>query len=120
MIKKAADLKKMRATGMRGGNGTVDMTHFLEEAESFGTGRLFAIATMPPGSSIGKHMHEGNFEIYYILKGAAHVMDNDEPGILEAGDVMVCEDGDTHSIENRGDEDLVALFLVIYTDRKDA
>lgn len=115
MIKKAGELRHSADSNMRGGNGTVEMIHFMEKADSFGTGRLFSLATLPPGASIGTHKHEGEFEIYYILKGTAHVMDNDAPGILEPGDCMVCLDGDSHSIENRGDTPVEALFLVLHT-----
>lgn len=115
MIKKASALRHSADSNLRGGAGTVAMTHFLEKADSFGAGRLFSIATLPPGASIGMHKHEGEYEIYYILKGTAQVMDNDVPGVLDAGDCMICLDGDSHSIENSGAEDLVALFLVLYT-----
>lgn len=115
MITKASDLRHTSSSEMRGGKGTVAMTHFLEQADSQGAGRLFVYTVMPPGSSIGKHIHEGEYEVYYILEGVAHVMDNDEPGILEPGDCMICKDGDTHSIENRGDADLKAIFLILHT-----
>lgn len=114
MIKKASAQQRTSGTEMRGGKGTVDMTHFLEQAESHGAGRLFAVATIPPGASIGMHPHVGEYEVYYILEGVAHVMDNDVPGVLEPGDCMVCEDGDSHSIENRGDRDVKALFLILH------
>jgi mannose-6-phosphate isomerase-like protein (cupin superfamily) len=115
MITKARDLARTSGSNLRGGNGTIDMLHIIKGEESFGTGRLFALATLPPGASIGAHKHEGEYEIYYILQGTAHVMDNDVPGVLETGDCMVCKDGDSHSIENRGDIDVQALFLVINT-----
>ena len=115
MIKRAKDLRNSSDEKLRGGNGVVNMIHFFEKAENPAVGRLFAKATLPSGSSIGKHKHEGEFEIYYILKGTAHVMDNDKPGVLEPGDCMVCLDGDTHSIENRGTEPVEALFLVLNT-----
>lgn len=103
---------------MRGGAGTVEMVHFLEKEESFGKGRLFSVAVIPPGASIGKHTHTGDFEIYYILKGVAHVMDNDAPAVLEPGDRMLCVEGDSHSIENRGTETVECLCIVLYDEKK--
>lgn len=99
---------------MRSGNLTVGIRHFLEQDQSAGAGRMFAVATIPPGGSIGPHKHEGDFEVYYILRGAAHVTDNGEPGVLHPGDCMLCRDGDSHSIENRGAGDLEFVALVLY------
>lgn len=115
MITKARDHKRTSHEKLRDGNGIVEMLHFLDQEGSFGSGRLFSLATLPPGASIGMHKHEGEYELYYILKGVAHVMDNDVPGILETGDCMICADGDSHSIENRGAEEVQALFLIIFT-----
>ncbi|MDR1533663.1 MAG: cupin domain-containing protein [Planctomycetota bacterium] len=117
MIRKGKDHKRSQHENLRGGKGKLEMTHFFEEAESSGTGRIFARATIPPGSSIGEHPHNGEFEIYYLLKGVVQVTDNGKPGILEAGDTMLCKNGDTHSIENKSGQDAEILFLVLYDKR---
>lgn len=114
MIKKAGAMRRTSQDNMRGGNGTVSMLHYLDPAEARDKGRLFAIATLPPGASIGKHTHEGEFEIYHVLKGTATVTDNDVPAILEAGDCMVCYNGDNHSIANNTDADLEVLFTILF------
>ena len=114
MIRKAKDHRKSKHEKLRDGKGTLEMIHFFEEAESYDTGKIFARAVIPPGSSIGTHTHEGNFEVYYMLKGTAHVTDNGVPGILETGDTMLCRNGDNHSLENRSAEDIEVLFLVLY------
>lgn len=114
MIKKLADMRHESRENMRGGNGTVTMVHFLEPDEARQKGRLFAIATFPPGASIGEHPHQGEFEIYQILKGTATVADNGETATLSAGDCMVCYDGNRHSIANDTDEELEVLFTVIF------
>jgi Mannose-6-phosphate isomerase len=116
MIKKAKDMRRTAQEKLRGGNGTVHMTHFLEPEESFETGRVFALATLPPGAGIGEHTHEGEYEIYQMLKGTASITDNGVPALLEEGDCMVCKNGDRHSIENKTNEDIQVLFLVIYCD----
>ena len=115
MITKAKDLRRSSFDKLRNGKGVVEMLNFFEEEQSGGVGRLFSVATLAPGVSIGEHKHEGNFEIYYIFQGSAQVTDNGVPGVLEPGDMMLCKDGDSHSIENKGTEDLVVLFLVLYT-----
>lgn len=99
---------------MRDGNGRIGIRHIIEEEQSTGAGRLFAVMTIPPGASIGLHTHDKDFEIYYILKGTAHVTDNGIQGVLHVGDSMLCKRGDNHSIENRGYEDIEFVALVLY------
>lgn len=116
MIKKACDIRHNDEVELRGGRGTLEIVNFLEKEESGGVGRLFAVSIIPPGCSIGTHRHEGDFEVYYMLKGRAHVVDNGVPGVLEPGDCMVCRDGDTHSIENRGDVTVEYIALILYSN----
>lgn len=117
MITRASELTKTAPENLRGGNGVINMIHFLNPEDSYNTGRMFSVATIPPGSSIGKHIHEGEFEIYYVLKGTVSVMDNDQPDVMNAGDCMICRDGDTHSIENKSNEDAEVLFVVLFTKK---
>ncbi len=117
MIVKAKDLKHTAPENLRDGKGVINMTHFLNPEDSYGTGRLFSVATIPPGSSIGTHDHVGEFEIYYVLEGTVNVADNGLPAVLNAGDCMICRDGDNHSIENASDREAKVLFLVLFTKK---
>jgi len=118
MIRKAQEQRRSLEPRLKGGNDTVRLVHFLEEAQAYGTGRLFGISIIPPGGSIGYHKHTGDFEIYYILKGTAKVVDNGVEDILYPGDSMTCREGDSHSIENNGDCDLEYVAIILYTQRK--
>lgn len=116
MYKHSADLKQIIHKEFRGGKGEITMTHFLsDEPYVSSIGRLFAKTTIPPGSSVGLHAHEGDFECYYILSGQAKVWDDGTEVLLTAGDVHVCEDGKSHGIENIGTEDLVYIALILYS-----
>ena len=115
MITKSKDLRVSEHDKLRDGNGKIYMQHFMEEADSGGTGRLFVMATIPPGSSIGPHTHVGDFDAYYVLDGNVEVTDNGVPGTLAPGDFMICKDGDSHSVENKSDKDAKIIMLVIYT-----
>ena len=83
---------------MAGGKGSCRVHHILRAEDAYGAGRLFAVNTLQPGSSIGVHDHHGEFEIYYILDGIATITDNGEVYELQAGDMMECRDGDSHGI----------------------
>ena len=113
MIRKAKDHRRHQEVNLRGGVGTLDYINFMEKDEAYGTGRLFAVTTIPAGCSIGNHGHEGEFELYYILKGTAKANDNGTEVILEAGDTMICKDGESHSIENIGEGDLEYVAVIL-------
>jgi mannose-6-phosphate isomerase-like protein (cupin superfamily) len=115
MIRKAVDLRIKLEPNLKGGRDTTRIINILESETMYGTGRLFGVSVIPPGGSIGKHTHEGDFETYYILKGRARVNDNGVIEELESGDMTQCKDGDFHSIENIGDTDLEYIAVILYT-----
>ena len=119
MIRKAHDQRRSVEHELKGGRDTTRLVHFLEPPEAYGTGRLFAISIIPPGGSINCHIHTGDFEIYYILKGTAKVVDNGIEDILYPGDSMFCREGDFHSIENPGNCDLEYVAIILYTKQKE-
>jgi mannose-6-phosphate isomerase-like protein (cupin superfamily) len=119
VIQKHAELKTDVQKELRGGKGQVFMEHFLDLHKAGGAGRLFCKTVIPPGASIGVHKHEGDCEVYYILKGEAVVMDNGTPVKLGPGDVNFCRDGETHGIENVGSDDLEYIAVILYTKQKE-
>lgn len=76
--------------------------------------RLYMKRTLEKGCSIGFHPHRGDEEIYYILSG--HGLYTNKAGHWDAGpgDALFCPNGDSHSIVNAEDTDLVMIGLVIY------
>lgn len=119
MILKASDMKVAVNNEFLGGKGTLTNTHFLNNEDTCGAGRLFVKSMLTPGSSIGYHTHKGDFENYYILTGKALVNDNGVEHILEPGDSILCKNGESHSIENVGDTDLEYIALIIF-DKENA
>ena len=119
MIKKSAEITEQVLTNLRGGIGDIKLFHFMNEQEARGAGRVFAHIVIPPGNSVGEHTHEGDMEAYYILKGKALLLENEEEVILEAGDCNICADGGSHGIKNIGDEDLEFIAIVLYTKQRE-
>lgn len=76
-------------------------------------GRLFSIMSLDPGSSIGKHTHINEIEIYHILEGTGSIYDNSEEVIVKPGDVHITKSGEIHSIQNIGDTTLKFIALII-------
>ena len=68
--------------------------------------------TLPPQATIGKHTHEGDSEIIYILSGHGSVLDDGDLLPLEAGQCHYCPKGHEHSLINDSDGDLVFFAVV--------
>lgn len=111
---KKEDMDVLVAEHRMNGKGSVSIRTFLPAEESYGTGRIFATFTLQPGCSIGYHKHEGEFEVYYITKGTATVVEDGETYTLKAGDMMQCKDGSSHSIENCTNEEMEFIGLILF------
>lgn len=100
---------------IRGGIGEAEMHKILTgEEELYGKGRMFNHIYLAPGNSIGIHQHDGDNEIYYILKGTGEYNDNGTIMQINAGDTTICNDGETHGLVNNGTETLEAIALILY------
>ena len=61
---------------MRGGDGTVKITEIVPQEEMFGKARMFSTILLEPGCSIGDHEHNGECEIFYVVRGTGTYNDN--------------------------------------------
>ncbi len=113
MIKRANEMVTDLKHQMRGGNGTVELTHIFKQDELTGKARLFARITLNQGCSIGLHEHINEEEIYYIIKGRAIVNDNGNISQVTAGDAVLTGNGASHSIENKEAEPLVMIACIL-------
>ncbi|NLY86373.1 MAG: cupin domain-containing protein, partial [Tissierellia bacterium] len=93
MIKRADELRRDTVEGLMGGEGVVNRIHLLEVEDFHGKGRLYARHILEPGHSIGFHVHKGEQEAYFILKGEGLYSDNGEEVTVKAGDFCLCRSG---------------------------
>ena len=97
------------------GKGEIFITHLLTPKEMAGKCAMFASVRVPVGASLNVHQHVDNNETYYILQGTGLYTDNGETYTVKAPATTFCADGDTHGIENVGDDDLIFIALIINT-----
>ena len=114
MVRRKEDCPVALREQMRGGNGTVKITDYVNKEELYNKGRLFADITLEPGCGIGEHVHEGEEEIFVVTQGEVVYNDNGEEKICKVGDVLICNDGEKHSIRNEGSvpASVVALIML--------
>jgi len=103
---------------LQNGEGAPLCRTILPKEEAAGSGRLFAVFTLQPGESIGYHTHEGEFEIYYVIRGTGTVTENGEVYELRPGDMAQCKNGSSHGIRNAGNEELEFLAVILYDREK--
>jgi len=114
MVKHADGQKTAVNENMRGGNGSVLLTHFLDKEEMNGKGRLFSRITLDKGCSIGYHEHIGESEIFAVISGGGIFNDNGTECAVEAGDVLITQSGQGHAIACAGDCPLELIALILY------
>jgi mannose-6-phosphate isomerase-like protein (cupin superfamily) len=96
-----------------GGNGDIDIKVLATADEMYKGARLFNHVTLNPGCSLGYHPHEHETEFYYILKGEAVFNDNGTEVVLHPGDLGATGYGQCHSLENRTNEIVEFIALIV-------
>ncbi len=115
-IKRRDDVTVVTAPAF-GGNGAVENHKILNGPEDmFGKGRLFNHGILNPGCEVGWHIHHGDCETYYILKGRGEYSDNGTIVEVGPGDVTFVGDGEGHAMRCISDEPLEMIALILYTD----
>lgn len=113
LIKPANEMKVEERVNMRGGDGTVTIRHLFSGEELGANARLSAHITLPPGASIGSHAHEGERELFYIIKGEAVLTENGQDYLMKSGDSSLTGGGGFHAVANRKEEPLEMIALII-------
>lgn len=98
-----------------GGTGKVTMTEILSLAALDGKGSFFSTITIPPGGSVGYHVHKGEVETILVVAGAGETDDGGGAVPFRAGDVLRVADGDGHAIRAVGTQPVELVCLVLYT-----
>jgi Cupin domain len=68
---------------------------------------------IPPGSSIGRHEHQGNEEIYYIAGGTPLMTVDDRNERLKPGSFAVVRDGGSHKLQNDTTESVKIVIIQV-------
>jgi len=113
MITKAIDLPAEQRERMRGGEGTMQISHAAAAGALPPGLRLYARLTLPPGASIGEHAHEHETELFYVLRGQGEMLDGGAWAPLSPGDATSTGGGKTHALRNTGEEPFVLMATIV-------
>lgn len=97
-----------------GGSGKMTGYKILNPDEMMQKGRLFNHCMLGKDDEVAWHVHSGDGEAYYILKGKATYSDNGAMTELLPGDMSMVYPGEGHSIRNDQDEPLEFIALILF------
>ena len=114
MVRRSEE-KTVEVKKLFGGEGEVEMHRILNGSdEMYGKGRVFSHVHLAPGCEVGWHIHHGDGETYYILRGRGLYNDNGTEFEVGPGDVTFVDAEEGHALKNIGEEDLEAIALILF------
>ena len=75
--------------------------------------RMFSHVSLLPGETVEYHVHNDEFESYYILSGNALYNDNGKELHISEGTVTFTPSGEGHGITNIGENNLEFIALIV-------
>jgi mannose-6-phosphate isomerase-like protein (cupin superfamily) len=97
--------------GMNGGRGEVFYERVLGPSTYFGNWAFVDHYVLAAGATLGRHVHKGTEEIYYVMNGEGAVTVGGETEKLGTWDAVPIRVNEIHSFENTGARDLE--FMVV-------
>lgn len=93
-----------------------EINAIVDKQELYGNGSMFAHVRLETGAVVDWHVHNGEVEYYYILKGVGVYTDEDGTEYtVYAGDVCTITPDHGHAIRNQEAETLEFIALVVYS-----
>jgi mannose-6-phosphate isomerase-like protein (cupin superfamily) len=94
-----------------GGDGRILFARLFEKGFLRSACNFVDYAVLPPGTSIGRHRHGRNEEIYLVLEGRGKMHLDGVDHDVGPGSVILNRPGGTHGLRNVGDGEL-RIFVV--------
>jgi mannose-6-phosphate isomerase-like protein (cupin superfamily) len=73
----------------------------------------FAQATFPPGTKAPAHSHSDMIEVFFIEQGFGRIVVDGQSHAISAGSSIAIEVGESHELENTGDEAMIVSYFSV-------
>lgn len=113
MIVRVNDIEPGTIDSPKGGRGAAIRYGYEQAAKYDGKIEMFAVMNLESDAMIGYHVHENDMEMYLILDGKPIANDNGEETILNPGDLLITEKGESHSLENKTNDPVTFLAIIL-------
>lgn len=91
----------------------------LNSADLDFPGALVQQIKIKPGETAASHYHKKQTEVFYFLNSNGYFVVNGEKIALEAGDTLVIEPNDKHTVINETKQDFLYMAFKINYDEDD-
>jgi quercetin dioxygenase-like cupin family protein len=112
-VRNAAQVEPQVRPSIHGGDGSFEMRFVYGPDDLVSALRVFELCRMPPGTSIGEHLHDDTEEIYFILSGVGTMTLDGEEREVRVGDAVLTQPLARHGIRNPGPADLEVLIVEV-------
>ncbi len=96
-----------------GGEGEARIDNLFDAKDLYANPSWVGMVNLGKDDTVGYHQHNGDMELYTIVKGTALFNDNGTEAILYPGDTTLTKDGEFHSIKPYECDELSFLAAVI-------
>ncbi|HXS99031.1 MAG TPA: cupin domain-containing protein [Candidatus Limnocylindrales bacterium] len=106
---------------MDGGKGVAQYRRVLNPSVFLTPWAYLDQIVLPPGASLGPHLHREVGEVFYVVKGQGKFTVSSQTAGMESatvreGDALPLQLGEMHSVENTGSEPLEMLIIGVSRD----
>lgn len=107
----SSDVDPIHRAGEHGGSGPIEFRRLMSSPEFETNIDFLDLTVIPSGSTIGRHSHSDNEELYFVVDGAPLMRVDGAERRLNPFDVTVVRSGGWHELINDSQGD-VRIFVV--------
>ena len=102
---------------LHGGQGTVQYRRTVGPSLFRTNWAYVDHLVLPAGATVGRHLHEGLEEFYYVIKGEGNIKVNGEMAAVRTGDAIPILAKEAHALDNTSGQDLEVIVVGVALEK---